>query len=64
MLNPNKNIITSILGTDKPLPKRPLLVTLRTDERLWDKFGDYAKENGTDRSKLLNEFIKKCTEKK
>ncbi|MDR2047181.1 MAG: hypothetical protein LBP79_04725 [Clostridiales bacterium] len=63
MLTKNKNIVSSILGTQKPV-KRPLMVTLRTDERLWELFGDYAKENDTDRSKILNEFIKKCVEKK
>jgi hypothetical protein len=60
MLNKDKNVVLSILGSDRPAPKHPLMVTIRTDERLWELFGEYAKEKGKDRSKLLNEFIRLC----
>jgi hypothetical protein len=58
----NQNVVTALFG-GKPV-KRPLMVTLRTDERLWEAFAEYAESKDTDRSKLLNDFMKDCIEKK
>jgi hypothetical protein len=60
MLKQDNNVVMSLFG-GKPV-KRPLLVTFRIDERVWEAFGEYAENKNTDRSKLINKYIKKCLE--
>jgi hypothetical protein len=46
-------------GDKKPTRKKsPTMITFKTDEKLWEAFGEYAKAINTDRSKLLNAYIK------
>jgi hypothetical protein len=61
MVDPNKNRITAIFGTNNPEIKRPTKVNFRIDEKLWEAFRLYAEAERTDRSSIIVKFIEDCT---